>query len=117
MQSGWADGLRNHTKCFVFVARYSRSFLDLMVDEYVDQGSWAQGEWFASTVCAHGSELGSEEPCTMGDLAEVPQLLATGCFDWRKSGGCPLLNVTAPRQTRWRYNESAAPMLFHPLKW
>ena len=122
VHSGWANPLKNHTKCFMFVARYSRSFLDQLVDQFLHKGDWAQGEWFASTVCKHGHRLPRPrgeppfEPCQVGDLAAVPSVLARGCFQWNNGGGCPLAPGGGPPRA-WVYNASAPPQLFHPLKW
>ena len=122
--SGWAESLSTHLKCFIFVARYSRRMLDVLVEEYLKEGHWAQGEWFASTVCAYQQELkpsGRMRNCTVGDYMSEEYLFSRTCFDWRRKprGMCPYLEtpegiVGVP--TPWRHELNGTGQLFHPVR-
>ena len=124
--SGWGDRFPVHRKCYIFVARYSRRMLSTLADKFVAQGHWAQGEWFAATVCAFHTQLGTEfglgskgllrwqsggesSACSMRDFMSEAYLFDRRCFSYKRRATCPKAHT-------WAYSMHKPFSFFHPVK-
>jgi hypothetical protein len=65
--SGWDDAPgAPRIRCYIMAVRYSTPLLHRLIDDYLDKGIYAHGEFFAPTVC--GLKM---QNCTVGDFVSA----------------------------------------------
>lgn len=129
-----------------FMVRYSRRLLDVLVDEYLKKGQWAQDEceaagvgvglrlapthsparrWFASTICAHQLADFNRTPCTVRDY----QARRRGRVGGSRVSLAPIRQEIPHlfsdrwwccpppfKEADWHYSVDNKPKLFHAMK-
>jgi len=102
--AGWDDSPgAPRIRCYIMVVRYSARLLHRLVDDYLNKGIYAHGEFFASTVC--GLIM---DDCTVGDYASPLAPLGEP-FDCCKNS----INTAA----EWLSARALYPdALMHPIK-